>query len=57
MGIKFDGTKVKDGSGAMGIMSGNKLREGAGSRALISTKDAAKAIGATSEGPLTALVW
>jgi len=91
MGIKFDGTKVKDGSTTVGTMRGDKLCKGTGHTALgtvrgdklctgtghtalgtvrgdklctgtghtklITMKDAAKAIGATSQGPATALVW
>ena len=59
MGIKFDGTKVKDGGKTIGNIYRDALREGSssGGRKLISLKDAARKIGTSSQGHSTALVW
>ena len=60
MGIKFDGTNVKNGSRVVANMKrSNELREGSssGGRTQIKLSDAAKAIGTSSQGPSTAAVW
>ena len=60
MGIKFDGTNVKNGSKVVAnIKNGYQLTDGSssGGRTLIKISDAAKKIGTSATGPSTALVW
>ena len=58
MALKFDGKFLKDGSKTLCNVRGNKIYEGSSAaKVLIKTSDAARKIGATSRGPLTAAIW
>ena len=58
MALKFDGTKLTDGAKTLANVYGDKIYEGNGrSKTLFKTSDAAKKIGSTSQGPLTAALW
>ncbi len=58
MALKFDGKYLKDSSKTLCNVSGNKIYEGnTQNKTLIKTSDAARKIGATSRGPLTAAIW
>ena len=58
MALKFDGKFLKDGAKTLCNVNGNKIYEGSGPfKVLIKTSDAARKIGATSRGPLTAAIW
>jgi len=55
------GDQIFEGSGAykaLANVKGDKIFEGSGAyKVLIKTSDAARKIGATSRGPLTAAIW
>ena len=55
------GDEIRQGSGNWKVLCnvrGDEIREGSGnSKTLIKTSDAARKIGATSRGPLTAAIW
>ena len=58
MALKFDGTKLVDGGKTFANVKGDKIYEGMNqSKILFKTSDAAKKIGSTSQGPLTAALW
>ena len=76
MALKFDGTKLVDGSKVLANVRGDKIYEGfsqgkcfanvkgdkiyegfSQGNILIKTSDAAKKVGSTSQGPLTAALW
>ena len=56
-----NGNKIYEGSGpfkALANIQGDKIYKGSGPfKVLIKTSDAARKIGATSRGPLTAAIW
>ena len=55
------GNKIYEGSSAAKVLAnvrGDKIYEGSSAaKVLIKTSDAARKIGATSRGPLTAAIW
>ena len=55
------GNKIYEGSGTFKVLAnirGDKIYKGSGVfKVLIKTSDAARKIGATSRGPLTAAIW
>ena len=57
----IQGDNIYKGSGPFKVLAnikGDKIYEGSGSfKVLIKTSDAARKIGATSRGPLTAAIW
>ena len=57
----FDGNIIRDGSSsgrALCNVDGDNIREGSSSgKILIKVSDAARKIGATSQGPSTAAMW
>ena len=58
MALKFDGIKLTDGSKTLANVKGDKIYQGQRSgTTLFKTSDAAKKIGSTSQGPLTAALW
>ena len=58
MALKFDGKYLKDGGRTLCNIQGDKIYEGQSStKVLIKTSDAARKIGATSRGPVTAAIW
>ena len=58
MALKFDGKCLKESSKTLCNVRGNKIYEGSGAaKTLIKTSDAARKIGATSRGPVTAAIW
>ena len=58
MALKFDGKCLKESSKTLCNVRGNAIYEGSqANKTLIKTSDAARKIGATSRGPLTAAIW
>jgi hypothetical protein len=58
MALKFDGKCLIESSKTLCNVKGDRIYEGVGTnKTLIKTSDAARKIGATSRGPLTAAIW